>query len=77
VTWGYQTAAVVRAWTVHKSLDGGWTLHAGIDRADPLRLKQAPLRFVAPRAGGFFTWPVKSITVGREFMTATLDAPER
>lgn len=76
VTWGYRTAAVLRAWTVRKNADGQWSLHAGIDRCDPFQLQQRPLRFTAPRKGGFFVFPVTAITVGVDHVTARLGHPE-
>jgi hypothetical protein len=76
VTWGYYTAATLRRWTVSKSERGEWTLTAAIDHADPFRLRQAPLMFTAPRPGGFFCWPVRAVTVGRESLTARLGPPE-
>jgi hypothetical protein len=76
ISWAYHPAAVLVAWRVHKSLANDWTLTASIDRADRFKLGQRPLYFTAPRRGGFFTWPVQTVTVGRETLTATLGPPE-
>jgi hypothetical protein len=78
VVWKYHTAAVVRTWTVVKSEEGAWTLSAGVDRADRFQLQQRPLQFVAPRSGGigFFCWPIRTVTLGREQLQATLGPPE-
>lgn len=75
MTWGYHTAATMRAWSVTRTKDG-WALQAGIDRADRFLLGRKPLIFTAPRRGGFFCFPVKAVTVGREALTATLGPPE-
>jgi len=76
LSWGYQTAAVLRTWRLSKSEKGDWTLTAGIDRADPFRLQQTPLLFTAPRPGGLFCFPVKAITLGKESLVASLGPPE-
>jgi hypothetical protein len=76
LSWGYQTAAVLRTWALSKNDKNEWTLTAGIDRADPFRLQQAPLQFTAPRPGGFFCFPVKTVQLGRESLVASLGPPE-
>jgi hypothetical protein len=76
LSWGYQTAAVLRRWTLTKSDKDEWTLTAGIDRADPFRLQQTPLQFTAPRPGGFFCFPVREVTLGKESLIASLGPPE-
>jgi hypothetical protein len=83
IVWGYHTAAVCSAWTVERSAaprSGAgpptWTLRATLARADPFKLRQAPLKFTAPRRGGFFCWPILSVTVGAASLTAHLGPPE-
>jgi hypothetical protein len=76
ISWGYYTAAALRTWAVSKSEGGQWSLSAGVDRCDPFKLKQAPLLLTVPRPGGFFCFPVQSITVGRDRLTARLGPPE-
>ena len=77
IRWAYHDAAVLRRWRITKDKDGRWTLAAGLDRADRFQLGQTPLRFVAPRPGGFWCWPVQSVTVGSEQITARLGPPEQ
>ena len=77
IRWAYHDAAVLRNWSVTRKKQGGWSLAANIDRADRFKLNQKPLRFVAPRKGGFWCWPVTSVTVGRDSLTATLGPPEQ
>jgi hypothetical protein len=72
VSWAYHTAAVCRAWTVHKTDQGKWTLVATVQRADPFKLQQRPLYFSAPRKGGRWCWPVKAVTLEGERLTAAL-----
>lgn len=79
ITWAYHTAAVLRTWTLRRGEDAkSWTLRAGIDRADPFQLRQRPLLFTASRKGriGYFCFPVKSVAVERESLTAILGPPE-
>lgn len=72
----YQTAAVIRSWTVSRSAQGAWTLRAEVTRADPFRLRQAPLLFRAPRKGGYFAWPVLAATLeSAHALTASLGPP--
>jgi hypothetical protein len=75
LAWYYHRAAVLPQWRLTKA-DGKWTLWAAIDRADRFQLQQRPLYFTAPRAGGLFCWPVQTLTVGKDSLTATLGPPE-
>jgi hypothetical protein len=75
ISWGYYTAAALRSWAISKS-SRGWSLSAGIDRCDPFKLQQAPLLLTVPRPGGYFCFPIQSLTLGRERLTATLGPPE-
>jgi hypothetical protein len=76
ITWGYRTAAAVRGWSLYKNEKNEWRLVASIDRADRFQLSRSGLRFNAPRPGGFFSFPVLGVTVGREQLTARLGPPE-
>ena len=72
ISWAWHTAAVCRAWRVYKSKDGRWSLVATLQRADTFKLRQRPLLFNAPRAGGFWSWPVRAVTVTDRQITAAL-----
>jgi len=76
VVWGYHTAAVCTSWTAARTPQGQWTLQATLKRADPFQLRQQPLKFTAPRKGGFFCWPVVSATLGAGTLAAGLGPPE-
>jgi hypothetical protein len=76
VLWGYHTAAVIRSWTVVRTPEGQWSLQAQVQRADPFQLRQRPLKFTAPRVGGYFCWPVLSATLGAGTLAAVLGPPE-
>jgi hypothetical protein len=76
ISWAYHAAAVLSGWTVHRTEQHEWTLTANIDRADRFKLAQRPLFFNAPRRGGFYTWPINSVTVGHETLKASLGPPE-
>jgi hypothetical protein len=76
ISWAWHTAAVCRAWQIHKTRKGQWSLTARIVRADPFKLQQAGLRFNAPRKGGHWSWPVRAVTVTDQRLTAALGPME-
>lgn len=76
VAWSYRTAAVCRSWTVQRSAQGFWTLSADVTRADPYQLRQQPLRFAIPRRGGWYTWPILTVSLVNTRLAATLGPPE-
>ena len=76
IVWGYRTAAVCSTWTIHRSPQGRWVLSAQLQRADAYQLRQRDLKFTAPRKGGYFCWPVLSVTVIATSLTAALGPPE-
>jgi len=75
VVWGYHTAAVCKAWTITRT-PTGWALEATLARVDAFKLRQPDLKFTAPRKGGYFCWPILSVTVGTASILATLGPPE-
>jgi hypothetical protein len=76
IAWGYYTAAALRSWAISKTEGGQWSLSAGIDRCDPFKLQQTPLLLTVPRPGGYFCFPIQSIALGRDRLTAKLGPPE-
>jgi hypothetical protein len=76
VVWGYHTAAVCTSWTAVRTPEGRWSLQATLQRADPFQLRQQPLKFTAPRVGGYFCFPVLSATLGLGTLAAVLGPPE-
>ena len=72
IAWSYHTAAVCRRWTLRRAAQGRWTLEASLQRADPFRLRQQPLRFAIPRKGGYYCFPVLNVTLAEKSLTATL-----
>lgn len=77
ITWGYHTAAVLRAWTIAKTERERWTLTATMSRADAFMLKQRGLSFNAPRRGGYWQWPIVALTLTPTGLVATLGQPEQ
>jgi hypothetical protein len=87
LAWGYRTAAALSVWTVSRSLDEAkgtyaWTLAATLGpQCDRFQVRQAEARkelvFTAPRKGGHWVWPVRTVTVGERRLTATLGPPEQ
>lgn len=77
IVWVYHTAAVCKSWTITQH-GRVWNLSATVTRADPFKLRQAPLVFTAPRKGGRWCWPVVSCGfVDPTHLTATLGPPEQ
>ena len=76
IVWGYHTAAVCRSWTIARTPENTWTLSAQVSRADAFQLRQRDLKFTAPRKGGYFCWPVLSVTLAAPSLTAALGPPE-
>jgi hypothetical protein len=76
ITWGYRTAADIVSWRVSRKA-GKWKLVARPKRIDSYQVTQTPLLFVAPRMGGFWTWPIEKLTVGAESLVAELGPPEQ
>jgi hypothetical protein len=66
ILWGYGVA-----------VDPVWTLTATIARVDKFQSRQAPLLFTAPRAGGYWAWPVNEISIGETNLWARLGSPEQ
>jgi hypothetical protein len=86
ILWGeYVPAAELRAWTIRhhrpdRTHDARWTLTATFSRVtNKFALRQRPLHFSAPRAGGYWHWPLEpqSIQVSDTTLQATLGRPVR
>jgi hypothetical protein len=79
ITWGYYTAARLEGYTVTRSKAGVWSLHGTVVLADPFKIKQRPLLFVAPHDKGEWRWPIDSIDLGADggptHLRAALGAP--
>lgn len=82
IAWGYRQAATLGTWTVRKDVDektqrAVWTLTARLGtQVDRFQLRQRPLLFSAPRKGGFWVWPVRTLHVGETTLLADLGPPE-
>jgi hypothetical protein len=75
ITWSYYTAAAINGYTVTRSKAGAWTLRATVVASDAFKLRQTPLRFVAPHKTGSWVWPVESCEMVNSVLTARLGAP--
>ena len=71
VKWGYYPAASLRDWSV-KAL----VLTATITEKDDTRLSQQPLSFVVARPSTTWTWPIESLRVEGQTLTASLRPQE-
>lgn len=75
VRWGYRPAATVGQWTITDDR-GGLTVTAMVIESDADRLQQQPMTFVVPREQGAWSWPVTSLLVVGETLTASLGPQE-
>jgi len=76
IVLGYRTAAVLTGWTISGSATA-WTLAGTLTRVDRFCLAQRPLRFTAPKKGGFWCWPIDTVKLGTSSVRATLGKPEQ
>jgi hypothetical protein len=77
ILWGYRTAAQVNTWAIRKRRRE-WVLTAAVGRADAFQCRQRPLLFSAPRAGGFWVWPlVGQPKIAGGTLVASLGPPEQ
>lgn len=77
--WGHQPAVVIKNWRIVRSVRTRqeWRLLATVVRVDAFQARQTPLVFVAPRAGGFWRWPITKLALGTTDLWATLGPPEQ
>jgi hypothetical protein len=71
IRWSYHKAGQVSQWELF-----GSTLTATLVNADAYRLSQTPLTFVVPRSNGAWRWPIATIQVEGQSITATVGAEE-
>jgi hypothetical protein len=81
ILWGSNAipAATFTTWTITKGkAPGEWWLAAAVGPGgiDPFKLRQSRLYFTAPRLGGFWMWPIKTVQVGTAEIRASLGPPE-
>jgi hypothetical protein len=76
ILWGSRVAVALRTWRIVK-VEQQWILSATIDRVDRFQARQAPLIFTAPRAAGFWCWPITALDLGETSLRAHLGPPER
>lgn len=75
ITWSYYEAARLENYRVRRSPSGQWSLTARIVLADAFKLKQTPLRFVAPTQKGDWIWPIVQLDIQAGSLTAQLGPP--
>lgn len=74
--WGYSSVASVGAWTMVTDLTGG-DVTGTVVQSDEFGVSQAPLRFVVPRPMGLsWVWPVETLTLAGDVLTARVGLPE-
>ena len=79
VLWGYRVAVELKSWKITRVKDDGgrWILSGTVGRVDKYQARQTPLLFTAPRPGGFWAWPIKTLALGETNLRASLGPPER
>ena len=78
ILWNHRVAVDLRSWRIARSqANPVWTLTATIAKVDKFQSRQTPLLFTAPRAGGYWAWPVQQISIGETNLWATLGSPEQ
>lgn len=82
ILWGSNAipAAVCTKWAITKGKrPGEWTLAAAVvpGGVDAFKMRQSRLYFTAPRLGGFWMWPIKTVAVGTAAVHAELGPPEQ
>jgi len=79
VLFGHCPVVELTHWRIRRvKADGGdWILSATITWIDKFQSRRSPLLFAAPRAGGFWYWPIDAIEIGDANLLAYLGPPER
>lgn len=71
VRWGYHKAASLSGW--HLTADpNGTRLSATIADQDAVKVSQRPLTFVVPRPTVPWRWPIQSLQIAGNTLTAEL-----
>jgi len=75
---GLSTAATLGPWSIRNG-KGAWHLTATYRTVDRFLVRQRGLGFTAPKAKGFWWWPVVSLTIddASKSVRATLKPPEQ
>lgn len=73
--WGYHPAATLGPWTLQVDSTGG-TVTASIVTVDTFRVSQQPVTFQVTRPGATWRWPVVSLQIAAQTVTAVLGPPE-
>ncbi len=73
--WGYHPAATLKDWILTPSATS-LTVTARIVSSDAYRVSQRPIVFAVPRQAVTWRWPVLSLQIVGETMTASLGPQE-
>lgn len=76
IKWHYYTAAAIEGYHVTRTDKDGWSLRATVVLADPFKMAQRPLTFVAPTNKGEWRWPILESSIADGALTARLGPPE-
>ncbi len=74
--WGYHPAAAVKDWTMTPQDSSSFRVTAQVVSSDAYRVAQSPIVFTVPRETTVWKWPVLSLQIVGQSMTALLGPPE-
>jgi hypothetical protein len=72
---GTETAARLGPWTIAAGAGDSWRLSAPVTWRSAFLVRQRGLGFTAPKPGGFWCWPVRSLTFTTDRVVADLGPP--
>jgi hypothetical protein len=77
IYWSYLLVGTVGAWSVTRSSpDDPGIVTAEVRQLDSYRVSQRPLEFVVTHKHGAWRWPIETLQVHGEGLTATLSRKE-
>ena len=74
--WGYHPAAVVKDWTMTPQDASSVSVTAHVVSSDAYRVSQRPIVFTVPRPTSVWRYPVLSLQIVGQTLTAVLGPPE-
>ncbi len=70
--WGYHPAATLKDWTLTPHNSSSFEVTARVVSSDAYRVSQHPIVFTVPRQACVWKWPVVSLQIVGETLTASL-----
>lgn len=73
--WGYHVAATLQDWTLTPGASS-LTVTARVVSSDAFRVAQHPVVFTVPRQNTIWSWPVLSLQIAGQTLSASLGPQE-